>query len=112
MNKYIIRETSVSNRPPSLGLYFAGFLSGGRGATLVFGKDHAQGYDTKEAVTNILVRVKEISGRNTWRWELKDAGHNFQPRAKASEDFVGAQLCNICGVHFLNHGGFGGYSDV
>jgi hypothetical protein len=97
--KYIIRETSVSNRPPMTGLYFAGFMKGGMGATLVFGKENASAYDTKEAVTNILVRVKEISGRNTWRWELANPGHDFE------NDGPGlAHLCRQCGVHYTNHG--------
>lgn len=98
--KYIIRETSVSNQPPMTGLYFAGFLSGGRGATMVFGKEHAQGYDTKIAVVNILVKVKEISGRNTWRWELAKPDHEF-------EQYGGpySGLCR-CGVHYQNHGDF------
>jgi hypothetical protein len=97
--KYIIRETSISNRPPFTGMYFAGFLTGGRGATLVFGKEHAQGYDTKEAVTNLLVKVKELSGRNTWRWELRDAGHEFMEGGPGN-----TSTCRHCGVHYLNHG--------
>lgn len=99
MDKYVIRETSISNKPPMTGMYFAGFLPGGRGATMVFGKEHAQKYDTLEAVVRIVVQVKELSGRNTWRWELANPDHGWEAN-KSSDNFK----CKTCGVHIFNHG--------
>ena len=67
--KYIIRETSVPFDPPYTPLYFHGFTSRAAGASLVFGSRLAQEYDTLEAASKILVKVKELSGRDTWEIE-------------------------------------------
>lgn len=99
MDKYLIRETSVPNKPPFVGMYFAGFLPGGRGATLVFGKKDAQKYDTLEAVTRILFKIKEFSNRNTWRWELANPDHAFEFGHKDEK-----YLCRRCNTHISNHG--------
>lgn len=69
--KYVIRETSVPYDPPYTPLYFHGFTSRGAGCCMVFGIKLAQEYDTLEAASKILGKVKELSGRDSWDIEPK-----------------------------------------
>lgn len=82
--KYLIRETSVPFNPPYTPLYFHGFTSRGAGVCMVFGSKLAQEYDTLEAATKIMVKVKELSGRDTWE---------IDPR------FNTRGYCQKCGQH-------------
>lgn len=69
--KYIIRETSVPFDPPYTPLYFHGFTTHGAGACMVFGSKLAAEYDTLEAASRTLVKIKELSGRDSWDAEPK-----------------------------------------
>lgn len=95
--KYIIRETSVPMRPPYTPLYFHGFTTHGAGVCMVFGHTLAAEYDTLEAARRTLVKVKELSGRDTWDVDVRVQAptHKFTPvygdRLRSGEDF-----CMVC----------------
>lgn len=101
--KYIIRETSVPASPPYAPLYFHGFTSRGAGACMVFGSNLAQEYDTLEAASRVLVKVKELSGRDTWDVEPKfliPTKPTFLPKHQSN-------VCWRCDNYLRDHKGAG-----
>lgn len=68
--RYSIRETSCKCGTP---LYFYSFARGG-GVAMCFGPDQAQKYDNMVVATNILIQVKERTGRNDWVIEPRIKG--------------------------------------
>lgn len=95
--KYIIRETSVPFDPPYTPLYFHAFTRSA-GICMVFGHKLAAEYDTLEAANKTLVKVKELSGRDTW---------DVEPKFKIKHPYVGLpdwpSKCEFCGILFEEH---------
>lgn len=109
--KFTIRETTVPFNPPYKPLYFHGFTTRKAGICFVFGPELAAEYDTLEAVAKILIKIRELSGRNDFSIEPKFSvsGQEVKPHHFRPLDFMTAwdrnSACRECGLASRFHGG-------